>query len=98
MDHKIYCIFDVKAKAYMQPWFMPNDSMASRAFQDCVSDPQHTFGAHPEDYTLFNIGTFNQITGEIIPTDKTSLGNGLDHFDEVLRKKMEEKMKEGNKK
>lgn len=59
MLHKMYCIFDTKAEAYLQPFFLPNDAVAVRAITDCVRDPSHSFSAHPEDYVLFALGTFS---------------------------------------
>jgi len=80
MQSYIYAIHDSKAGAYLQPFFMPNHHMAMRTFQDCVNDPKHNFGMHPEDYNLFEIGEFNDLTSELIyNTPIKSLGNGLDH-------------------
>lgn len=80
MNLKIFSIFDGKAQAYIQPFFLPTVGMAVRTFTDCVTDPGHAFGKHPEDYTLFEIGEFDDHSGEIEPhTVHRSLGNGLTH-------------------
>lgn len=63
MKQKVFCIYDDKAKAYLAPFFLPEMGMAIRAFGDCVNDPKHAFGMHPEDYTLFCAGTFDQASG-----------------------------------
>ena len=63
---QIYVIHDVKASAYLTPFFLPNDALARRTFSDCANDPEHAFGKHPEDFTLFNLGSFNNETGNMI--------------------------------
>ena len=66
MIQHIFAIHDAKAHAYMQPFFLPTHEMAQRTFGDCINDPNHNFGMHPEDYNLFLIGEFNDLTSEII--------------------------------
>ena len=66
----VYSVYDVKADAYITPFFLPTDAMAIRAFTDCVSDPGHRFGAHPEDYTLYKIGVFDISSGQILDIDQ----------------------------
>ncbi len=76
MLHNIYTIFDEKAEAYLQPFFMPNDAMALRAIADCVADPQHQFGRHPADFTLFQIAVFSDSDATFSVLEaKRSLGN-----------------------
>lgn len=71
MTLNIYSVYDVKADAYITPFFLPTDAMAIRAFADCVSDPAHRFGAHPEDYTLYKIGVFDISSGSLLDVDKS---------------------------
>lgn len=75
---QIFTIHDQKANAFLPPWFLPLEPMAIRVFADCVNDPQHQFCKHPEDYTLFRLGTFNDENAEIKLENKpTSLYNGV---------------------
>lgn len=64
---KMYAIYDSKALAFLPPFFMHNDSVAKRIFQDTVLDPASQFHKHPEDYTLFCVGTFEDSTAKIEP-------------------------------
>ncbi len=77
MKHKMFVIFDSKANAYMQPWFLTQDGMALRAFSDCVNDKDHNFGRHPEDYTLFTIGEFDDQTAQVEWITPQTMGNGI---------------------
>jgi len=65
MIHQIFTIFDEKAKAYLPPFFMHHPAMAIRTFGDMCADKNHQFGAHPEDYTLYKIGEFDDSTALI---------------------------------
>lgn len=59
MKHKMFSIFDVKAAAYLPPFVLPELAMAVRVFGDMVNSDSHAFGRHPGDYTLFEIGAFD---------------------------------------
>lgn len=63
MLHKIFSVYDVKAQAFMTPFMMPTEGMATRAIKDCVNDVNHQFSKHPSDYTLFTLGSFNDEEG-----------------------------------
>jgi hypothetical protein len=65
MNLEIFSVFDRKAKAFIPPFFLPNRNMALRVFTDSVNDPEHQFHAHPEDYSLFHLGDFDQESGLI---------------------------------
>ncbi len=73
---KIFSIYDQKAHSHLPPFFLPETDMAIRTFSDCVNDKSHAFGAHPEDYTLFTHGYFNQTEGSFETDVEVSLGNG----------------------
>ncbi|WNK14992.1 MAG: nonstructural protein [Microvirus sp.] len=77
---KIYTVNDVKAGAYLQPFFMRANAEAQRAFASLVNDPKHQFGIHHSDYTLYQIGEFDEDTGIIKSNTPLSLGNGNDFF------------------
>lgn len=62
MKTSMFSVFDVKAAAYGTPFFMPREEMAIRAFADGVNEvgnPNNQWAKHPEDFTLFFIGTFD---------------------------------------
>lgn len=75
----IFSVYDSKAEAYLPPFFLPTKASALRAFGDAAVDPKHQFAAHPEDYTLFELGTYDESTGVIVPHEvKIGLGSALD--------------------
>jgi hypothetical protein len=80
MKLNVYSIFDSAAKAYTSPFFMHNDGLAIRAFQDNVNaEQENNISKHPDQFTLFRIGEFDDSTGEIKTDVVKSLGTGLEY-------------------
>ena len=77
MIHLIYAVYDSKAETYTPPFFQHHEAMALRTFTDCCNDKGHTFGMHPGDYTIFNLGQYDDLTGSITQDKITSIANGL---------------------
>ncbi len=73
MKLNIYTIFDTAAGAYMRPFFMQSDGQAMRMFKDMAQDAEHEIGKHPEDYSLFRIGIYDDNRAELIPEQKECL-------------------------
>ena len=80
MKLNVYSIFDSAAKAYTSPFFMHNDGLAIRAFQDNVNaEQENNISKHPDQFTLFKIGEFDDSTGEIKTDVVKSLGTGVEY-------------------
>ncbi len=62
---KIYSVYDSKAEAFLPPFFQATKAMAIRIFENVANDPKHQFGANPADYTLFEIGQFDDESAKI---------------------------------
>ena len=75
MIFKIFAIHDSKAQAHFPPFYLPTKAMAVRAFADMANDPTNNVGKHPEDYTLFHIGEYDDNTGVIEPLSPTTAIN-----------------------
>jgi len=78
MIHKLFSIFDEKAKAYLPPFILHQTAMAIRSFSDACKDPEHRFHLHPEDYCLYQIGIFDDETATISELKKTAIITGLE--------------------
>lgn len=59
MITNVFSIYDSKAGAYIQPFFMRSVGEALRALQTVMSDPTHQFARHAADFTLFHLGSFD---------------------------------------
>lgn len=74
----MFTVYDHKAAAYLPPFFLPTVDMALRAFADCIQSPEHQFGRHPHDYTLYEIGGYDDSSGNVTVSKHKSLGNGVE--------------------
>lgn len=64
MKLKLVSIYDAKAEVYSAPIGFPTLGMAERSFVDEVNNPQSNYNKHPEDFTLFHVGDYDQTTGQ----------------------------------
>lgn len=72
---KVFSVFDSKAKAYLQPFHAVNSAVALRSFEAAVNDERHDFHRFAGDYTLFEIGIWDDQSGEVVcDGHKTNLG------------------------
>lgn len=60
---KVFSIYDLKAQAFSQPFFMESVGLAIRAFTELLDDKATTVAKYPSDFTLFEIGEFDQRKG-----------------------------------
>lgn len=77
---KMFCIYDSKAEAYMQPFFFQATGLAIRAFEDLVRDDKSNISKYPQDFTLFELGTFDDQTAKLdLYVTPMSLGVALQY-------------------
>lgn len=69
MDMTIFAVWDAKALAFLEPFFMPTAGMAIRSFHDAVNKQGTQFNQHPEDYSLWQIGMWYSAEGLVKPLD-----------------------------
>lgn len=60
---KVCTIYDAKAEAYLTPLFFQAIGQAVRSFGDAVNQANTEFNRHPEDYTLFLLGEWDEFGG-----------------------------------
>lgn len=78
----ICSVFDKAAQAYGRPIFVPAVGSASRSFSDEVNrvDPSNEMNRHPQDFSLFILGQFDDSTGVITPQVPSLVVDGLSVF------------------
>ncbi len=76
MKLKVFSIHDSKAEAFIQPFYSQTTGTAVRSFEQAVNDPQSDFHKFAGDYTLFELGDFDQNTAVFTPL-KTPINLGL---------------------
>ena len=74
----MFSVYDTKAEAFLQPFFSLSRGTAMREFSEAANQPDHQFFRHAADYHLFELGTFDQVKGEVeLSAPKVELGNAL---------------------
>lgn len=81
MEHRIFAIYDQKAFAYLPPFTLPRAEMAERTFGECINSNTHQFGKHPADYTLFELGSYDDNSGQLTPhLAPLVVGSGVEYL------------------
>ena len=67
MMQVIVSVKDTAAQAFGRPVFVPTVSVAVRSFRDEVnrSDSKEDMAQHPEDFELYELGSFDDSTGKV---------------------------------
>lgn len=66
----MYTFFDSAAQAFTNPFFMHNDGLAIRAFQDNVNaKEENNMSLHPEQFTLFQLAEWDDKNAQVTPLE-----------------------------
>lgn len=79
---KVFAVHDSKAEAFLRPFTTLTRGQAIRGFSDAVNDKGHEFNKHPDDYTLFQIGEFDEQSGILVAGTPETLGNAIQFLEE----------------
>lgn len=79
MIQKIYSVFDSKTGIYSHPILRVSRGAAIRDFSDEVANPQSPYAKHPEDFTFYELGEYDDNQGLTVNHEpKISLGSALE--------------------
>lgn len=78
----MFTVYDSKSEAYLPPIFHRSRGEALRAFEATANTPDHQFNKYAGDFTFFELGEYNDSTGEItqLPA-KINLGTALEFIE-----------------
>lgn len=80
MKYALVAIRDAAAGAFMRPWTVPSVGMARRSFQDECVRYGSDMNKHPEDFELFELGSFDEDSGKVENLDyPRSLARAIDY-------------------
>jgi len=65
MKVQCYGIFDTCSGIYEKPFFSTADDLVKREFQDIATSADHAIAKHPEHYSLWRLGGFDNNTGKL---------------------------------
>lgn len=78
MKFNIYSVYDVKACAYARPLYLRSKEELFAAIYETAKEKSTGFYKHPEDYTVYELGTFDELTAKIEYIGPQSVGTVLD--------------------
>lgn len=81
---KMFTVFDSKVGAYLPPMFLRSTGEAIRSFSSAVQDSSHQFCKHAEDYTLFEVGAWDDVKCQfVLKETPVSLGLAVEFLTRV---------------
>lgn len=76
---KMYMTYDSKVGIFSLPMFFKLPGEALRFWERVSNDPNTSPGSYPSDYTFFEVGSFNESTGQIkMLESKISIGTAIE--------------------
>ncbi len=78
MKVQCYAIFDTCSGIYEKPFFSTADDLVKREFQDIATAADHPISKHPEHYSLWRLGTFDNQTGKILDEQNECLWQAVE--------------------
>lgn len=76
MKLKMFAVYDSKGEVYTPPFCMKTEGQAIRSFIETVNDKTSQIGKYPEDFTLFEIGVFDDEKGIVQDMPQINHGSG----------------------
>lgn len=61
----IFCVYDAKAEAWGQPFFVQSVGLAKRSFTEAANDAATAICKYAEDFSLWQLGSFDEQTGSL---------------------------------
>lgn len=87
-----FSVFDEKSGAFGHPFFVSAVGVATRTFSDWVNRNDTPLNQHPEDYRLFQVGSWDDGDGCFEAEKKPNfIGHALDYVERMPSEKKEAK-------
>jgi len=64
MKYFCFAMYDSVARVYSPPFYMASSNVAIRAFALAANTPDSKVGLHPADFSLHQLGMFDDESGE----------------------------------
>ncbi len=78
MKVQVYAIYDSCSGLYEKPFFHTADDVVRREFQDVCIAADHPINKHPEHYSLWRLGNFDNLTGKIVDEQNECLWQAIE--------------------
>lgn len=73
MIHHVLAVYDEKAEAFAQPFFQQSELVGVRSFVGAAQDQESLLFKFPRDYSLYKLGTYDDVSGRFENLDRPSL-------------------------
>ena len=77
MTQFIFTVYDSAANAYLAPFVAKTAGLAVRMFEEMCTSEGHQFNKFPADYTLYQVGVWDEANGVVTETEKVDLGTAI---------------------
>jgi len=85
-----YSIYDEKAECFGTPLFYSATGLVARLFKEWCNDPTIPPGKNPEDFKLYEIGTWDNHAAKFDTLDVPKfIGNGLDYVENTRERQVD---------
>lgn len=74
---KVLSVYDSKVNTFEKPLFMRNRAEGLRTWAYACNDDKTSFFAHPSDFSLMEIGEFDEETGKFTNAEPAPTNLGL---------------------
>lgn len=64
---KMFSVYDSKVEAYTPPFYCRTIGEAMRNWETTCNDGKSMMSNHPADYTLFEVGEYDESTAKVSP-------------------------------
>lgn len=78
MKVQIYAVYDTCSGLYEKPFFHTADDAVRREFQDVATTADHPINKHPEHYSIWRLGNFDNLTGDVKDEVNECLWNAIE--------------------
>lgn len=80
MKQKVLAVRDTKSETFLSPITVKTIGEAERGFKDEVNNPQSMMCKHPEDFGLYLLGEYDNLTGILIPESQPKhIASAINH-------------------
>jgi len=80
MVYQVFSVRDSKGELFAAPFCMSNVALAIRKVSEFVNNPGSELSKYPGDFTLYHIGTFDEVSGVLTALSPVKLINVLSDF------------------
>ena len=87
MIYGVYAIYDSAAHVFTAPTIDISDASAVRSFQQAIANSGSVMNFKPDDFSLYQVGSFDVETGELepfTPPSRLIVGSDGDYRKEVV--------------